>query len=174
MTSEGPNWNVVVSRPGGSPIDNLAEALMRSAAIGSKDDVDHAIKHKITAALLKTGSKGLVDIAKHYKAVSGENLLILIDQFEELYRFADHDSASKNEAAQFVNLLMDAVEQTDVPIYVATTMRSDFIGESAQYTRLIEHINKSSYVIPLMSRQQKRMAIEGPVAVGGGRISDKS
>lgn len=173
MTSEGPNWNVVVSRPGGSPIDNLAEAIMSSAAIVSTDDADHEIKHKITAALLKTGSKGLVDIAKHYKAVTGENLLILIDQFEELYRFADFSSENKDEAAQFVDLLMDAVEQTDVPIYVATTMRSDFIGDSAQYTRLIDHINKSSYVIPLMSRNQKRMAIEGPIAVGGGRIAER-
>lgn len=173
MTNEGPNWNVVVSRPGGSPIDNLAESLIHNSAIRSKSDEDHTIKHKITAALLKTGSKGLVDIAKHYKAVTGENLLILIDQFEELYRYAEFSNANKNEAAQFINLLMDAVEQDEVPIYVATTMRSDFIGESAQYTRLIEHINRSSYVIPLMSRQQKRIAIEGPVAVGGGRIADR-
>ncbi len=173
MTSEGPNWNVVVSRPGGSPIDNLAESLIHNSAIKSVNDEDHAIKHKVTSALLKTGSKGLVDIAKHYKTVTGENLLILIDQFEELYRYAEIDDNHKNEAAQFVNLLIDAVEQDEVPIYVATTMRSDFIGESAQYSRLIEHINKSSYVIPLMSRQQKRIAIEGPVAVGGGRVSDR-
>lgn len=173
MTSEGPNWNVIVSRPGGSPIENLAEALIHNSAINSLDDEDHSIKHKVTSALLKTGSKGLVDIAKHYKAVTGENLLILIDQFEELYRFTEYSDENKNEAAQFINLLIDAVEQDEVPIYVATTMRSDFIGESAQYTRLIDHINKSSYVIPLMSRQQKRMAIEGPISVGGGRISDR-
>jgi WD40 repeat protein/energy-coupling factor transporter ATP-binding protein EcfA2 len=173
MTAEGPNWNVVVSRPGESPIDNLAESLIHNSTIQSGDEEDHAIKHKVTAALLKTGSKGLVDIAKHYKAVTGENLLILIDQFEELYRFSEFSTKNKNEAAQFINLLMDAVEQDEVPIYVATTMRSDFIGESAQYTRLIEHINKSSYVIPLMSRQQKRIAIEGPVSVGGGRISER-
>ncbi len=173
MTNEGPNWNVVVSRPGGSPIENLAEALLQKALATPKNEEDHAIKHKVISALLKTGSQGLVDIAKHYKAITGENLLILIDQFEELYRFAEQNSENKNEASQFINLLIDAVEQKEVPIYVATTMRSDYIGESAQYTRLIEHINKSSYVIPLMSRQQKRIAIEGPVAVGGGRISDR-
>jgi len=173
MTNEGPNWNVVVSRPGGSPIENLAEALLKVSSVVSSSDEDHAIKHKVISALLKTGSQGLVDIAKHYKAITGENLLILIDQFEELYRFAEQSSENKNEASQFVNILIDAVEQNEVPIYVATTMRSDYIGESAQYTRLINHVNKSSYVIPLMSRQQKRIAIEGPVAVGGGRISDR-
>ena len=173
MTEEGPNWNVVVSRPGGSPIDNLAEALLQNSTIKYDSEEDFAIKHKVTSALLKTGSEGLVDIAKHYKAATGENLLILIDQFEELYRFAEDSDENKNEASQFVNLIVDAVEQNEVPIYVATTMRSDFIGETAQYSRLIEHINSSSYVIPLMSRNQKRIAIEGPVAVGGGRISDR-
>ena len=173
MANEGPNWNVVVSRPGGNPIENLAKALLHRSAISSSSEEDHAIKHKVTTALLKTGSQGLVDIARHYKAVSGENLLILIDQFEELYRFAEINSENKNEASQFINLLMDAIEQDEVPIYVATTMRSDFIGESAQHARLTNHINKSSYVIPLMSRQQKRIAIEGPIAVGGGRVSER-
>ncbi len=173
MTNEGPNWNVVVSRPGVSPIENLAEALLQSAAVSTSNKDDTAIKLKVITALLKTGSKGLVDIAKHYKTITGENLLILIDQFEELYRFAEQNSENKNESSQFINLLVDAIEQDEVPIYVATTMRSDFIGESAHYPRLIEHINKSSYVIPLMLRQQKRMAIEGPIAVGGGRISER-
>jgi len=173
MTEEGPNWNVVVSRPGGSPIENLAEALLQNSTIKYDSEEDFAIKHKVTSALLKTGSKGLVDIAKHYKAATGENILILVDQFEELYRFAEDSDENKNEASQFINLLVDAVEQNEVPIYVATTMRSDFIGETAQYSRLIDHINSSSYVIPLMSRNQKRIAIEGPVAVGGGRISDR-
>ncbi len=173
MTNEGPNWSVVVARPGGGPIENLAEALLRKTAIAATSEEDHAIKHRVTTALLKTGSKGLVDIAKHYKTITGENLLILIDQFEELYRYAEQSANNKNEAAQFINLLIDAIEQEEVPIYVATTMRSDFIGESAHYPRLINYINKSSYVIPLMSRHQKRIAIEGPIAVGGGRIADR-
>lgn len=173
MTNEGPNWNVVVARPGESPIKNLASAILRSSAILTSDNEDYELKRKLVTALLTTGSKGLVEVAKHYKAITGENLLILIDQFEELYRFAEQCVVNKEEASQFINLLVDAIEEKDTPIYVATTMRSDFIGESAQYPRLIDHINESSYVIPLMSRQQKRRAIEGPVAVGGGRISER-
>ena len=34
-------------------------------------------------------------------------------------------------------------------------------------------INQSNYLVPQMSRDQKRMAIEGPVAVGGGKISER-
>ena len=38
---------------------------------------------------------------------------------------------------------------------------------------MVDLINKSNYVIPQMTRDQKRMAIEGPVAVGGGRIAPR-
>lgn len=172
MTNVGPNWNIVISRPGGGPIDNLAESLIRHIHAVDEEE-NHSIRHNVTAALLKTGTTGLVDLARRYKAATGENLLILIDQFEELFRYAEYSQENKSEAAQFVSLLVDAVEQDDVPIYVAITMRSDFIGDSAQYSRLTDHINNSSFVIPLMSRNQKRMAIEGPIAVGGGRISDR-
>ena len=34
-------------------------------------------------------------------------------------------------------------------------------------------INKSNYLVPQMTREQKKMAIEGPVAVGGGKISQR-
>lgn len=172
MTNVGPNWNIVISRPGGGPIENLAESLVNHLHVFGEEE-NHSIRQNVTAALLKTGTTGLVDLARKYKAVTGENLLILIDQFEELFRYAEYSQENKSEAAQFVSLLVDAIEQEDVPIYVAITMRSDFIGDSAHYSRLTEHINNSSFVIPLMSRNQKRMAIEGPVAVGGGRISDR-
>ncbi|MCB0497320.1 MAG: hypothetical protein KDC79_14360 [Cyclobacteriaceae bacterium] len=172
MTEVGPNWNIVISRPGGGPIDNLAEALVNHV-IPKDGEEGHSIRHNVTAALLKTGSTGLVDVARRYKATTGENLLILIDQFEELFRYAEYGHDNKSEASQFVSLLVDAIEQEEVPIHVAITMRSDFIGDSAQYARLTKHINRSSFVIPLMSRHQKRMAIEGPVAVGGGRISER-
>lgn len=173
MTEVGPNWNIIVSRPGGGPIDNLAEALVTHVVEKDDGEENHSIRQNVTAALLKTGSTGLVDVARRYKAATGENLLVVIDQFEELFRYAEYSLENRSEAGQFVSLLVDAIEQDDVPIYVAITMRSDFIGDSAHYTRLTDHVNKSSFVIPLMSRQQKRMAIEGPVAVGGGRISDR-
>ena len=60
------------------------------------------------------------------------NYLVLVDQFEELFRFKDSsDPNSINETLGFVNLLMEAVNYEDAPIYVAITMRSDFIGDCA-------------------------------------------
>ena len=73
----------------------------------------------------------------------------------------------------FVNLLMEAINHMDVPIYVAITMRSDFIGDCAQFPELTKKLNDSHYLIPQMTREQKRRAIEGPVAVGGAVITQR-
>jgi ABC-type oligopeptide transport system ATPase subunit len=174
MTAAGADWNVVVTRPGFSPLDNLAESLIQQDPVYKiADEEDRLIKKTVASAILRGGSAGLIDIARQYKALTGDNLLLLVDQFEELFRFRnDEDNGqTSEEAALFVELLLEAVNQDEVPIYVAITMRSDFIGESSKYPGLTELINKSSYVIPQMTREQKRMAIEGPVAVGGGKIS---
>ena len=52
-------------------------------------------------------------------------------------------------------------------------MRSDFIGDCSQFPELTHIINKSHYLIPQMTRDQQRLAIEGPVAVGGGKITKR-
>jgi len=61
---------------------------------------------------------------------SHENLLIVVDQFEELFRFkqASTRGDSEDEAAAFVKLLLEATKQDEVPIYVVPTMRSDGVG----------------------------------------------
>ena len=174
MTDSGADWNIVVTRPGYAPLDNLAESLIQQDPNYSEaSEEDRLIKRTIASAILRGGSSGLIDIARQYKRLTGDNLLIMIDQFEEIFRYRDSSSEAADEAAVFIKLLLEAVESEDVPIYVAITMRSDFIGESAHYPGLTNLINKSNYVIPQMTREQKRMAIEGPVAVGGGRMAPR-
>src|SRR5262245_46179289 len=50
-------------------------------------------------------------------------------------------------------------------------MRSDFLGDCAQFLGLPEAINDGQYLIPRMSRDERRAAITGPVAVAGGAIT---
>lgn len=174
MTETGADWNVVVTRPGYAPLDNLAESLIQhDPEYSNASEEDRLIKRTVASAILRGGSSGLIDIARQYKTITGDNLFILIDQFEELFRFKESNPDAADEASAYIRLLLEAVDNDEVPIYVAITMRSDFIGECGQYPGLTDLINKSNYVIPQMLREQKRMAIEGPVAVGGGRIAPR-
>ncbi len=175
LTDTSPNWEVVVTRPGAGPIDNLAESIIaKDSAYQEADEEDKKIKKTIITTLLRSSSLGLVEAVMQSRRSEDKNYLILVDQFEELFRFKDSDdSGAVNETLAFVNLLIEAMNYSDVPIYVAITMRSDFIGDCAQFPDLTKKINDSHYLIPQMTRDQKRRAIEGPVAVGNSQITQR-
>lgn len=175
LTDASPNWEVIVTRPGSAPIDNLAESLLKNnEEFLRSDEDDKKIKRTIFSTLLKSSSLGLVEAIEQSRKQADLNYLILVDQFEELFRFKDsQDVNSINETLAFVNLLMEAAKYPDAPVYVAITMRSDFIGDCAQFPELTKKINDSHYLIPQLTRDQKRRAIEGPVAVGGAKISQR-
>ncbi|MGE0772778.1 MAG: High-affnity carbon uptake protein Hat/HatR [Cyclobacteriaceae bacterium] len=175
LTDASPNWEVVVTRPGAGPIDNLAESLLKTTSDYEQAEAeDKKIKRTIVSTLLRSSSLGLVEAIQQSRRSKDINYLILVDQFEELFRFKDSsDANSVNETLAFVNLLMEAVNYEDAPIYIGITMRSDFIGDCAQFPELTRKINDSHYLIPQMTRDQKRRAIEGPVAVGGAHIAPR-
>ncbi len=175
LTDSSPNWEVVVTRPGAGPIDNLAESLLKTSKdYNYADPDDKKIKRTIVSTLLRSSSLGLVEAIQQSRRSEDVNYLVLVDQFEELFRFKDStDPNSVNESLAFINLLMEAVNYEDSPIYVAITMRSDFIGDCAQFPELTRKINDSHYLIPQMTRDQKRRAIEGPVAVGNAKIAPR-
>ncbi len=176
LTETGPNWEVVVTRPGNNPIENLGEAILEhDPAYDTSNYEDRKIKRTIISTLMKSSSLGLVEAILQTRKQTGKNYLILVDQFEELFRFKDDslNTDSVNETLSFINLLMEAINYEDEPIYIAITMRSDFIGECAQFAELTRKINDSHYLIPMLTREQKRKAIEGPVAVGGGKITPR-
>lgn len=175
LTDASPDWEVVVTRPGAGPVDNLAESLLKNTPdYQGADAEEKKIKRTIFSTLLRSSSLGLVEAVEQARRKKDVNYLILVDQFEELFRFRDsHDANSVNETLAFVNLLIEAVNYPDAPIYVAITMRSDFIGDCAQFPDLTRKINDSHYLIPQLTRDQKRRAIEGPVAVGGAKISPR-
>lgn len=176
MTEAGSNWRIVVTRPGGGPIDNLAESLLiKNKEYANLGDEDKLIRKTIISTVLRSSSLGLVEVVRQLKTDDFQNVLILVDQFEELFRYRKLESATSDldESSAFVNLLLEAIHQYDEQVYIALTMRSDFIGECAQFPDLTQMINDSHYLIPQMTRDQKRTAIEGPIAVGGGKVAPR-
>lgn len=175
MTDTSPYWQVISTRPGSSPIANLSEAitdhLVRHHQIEEKD---RPIYRSIIGSVLRSGPDGLVEVSKFLQNKEGENIFFMIDQFEELFRHREPGNDDlANEATAYVNLILTATQQKNTPVYLAINMRSDFIGECSAFPGLTQMINSSNYLVPQMTREQKRMAIEGPVAVGGGKISQR-
>ena len=175
MVTAGSSWRIAMFRPGEDPIGHLAEALDRSNVLGAGDSEAVTTGREFLEATLRRGSLGIVDAVRYARIPQIDNLLIVVDQFEELFRFRRSRliDNSRDEAIAFVNLLLEAAKQSDLPIYVVLTMRSDFIGDCIEYPGLPDAVNNGQYLVPRMTRDQLRLAITGPVAVGGGQIAPR-
>lgn len=176
MTQTGPNWCAIITRPGNAPLRNLSESIVDFlVSSGRIQESDRQIHEAIISSVLKSGPNGLIEVSRFLQRATDENVFFLVDQFEEIFRFRDNFGTidAFDESQLYVNLILTAVAQTKVPTYVALTMRSDFIGSCSVFPSLTDLINKSNYLVPLMTREQKKIVIEGPVAVGGGRITPR-
>jgi hypothetical protein len=169
----GSNWRIVPFRPGSDPMQNMARAIYNTEKKYRKPEDD--IYKAILLSVLRRSNQGLVDAYRQLKVPGDENILLIVDQFEELFRFRDatKDIDDINETESFIKLLVEAVNQSEIPIYVVITMRSDFMGECSNFIELSKKINESNYLIPQMSREDYRKAITGPIAVAGANIDEQ-
>ncbi|MEO1050033.1 MAG: hypothetical protein AAFX87_05390 [Bacteroidota bacterium] len=170
MVSAGSRWHLAQFKPGNDPIYNLASSLAGVDGL-YEGGLNEKVQTTIVESTLRRSNLGLVETIRQSSIGERENILILVDQFEELFRFNRDAKKGGADAMSFVNLLLTANSQTDLPIYIALTMRSDFLGDCTQFKGLPEVINEGQYLVPRMTRDEQKMAISGPIAVGGAKIS---
>jgi tetratricopeptide (TPR) repeat protein len=172
MLQAGSNWRIMIFRPGDNPIGNLAAAMDAPDALGTKGELA-STNRILLEATLQRSSLGIVQAVRQARIPVQDNVLIVVDQFEELFRFRRSGHNSRDEAVAFFKLLLEATRQQDVPIYIALTMRSDFLGDCIEFQGLPEAASDGLYLIPRMTRDELRSAITGPVAVAGGAITPR-
>ncbi len=169
MASAGSSWESVTMRPGGDPLTNLARSLVEA---GLYDEAEPEIISQVRATLTRSGL-GLLEAVRQSDKEKKSNLLLVVDQFEEIFRFRNSDDATDEQAAFFVNLLLEATAQSELPIYIIITMRSDFLGDCSRFPRLADTVNEGEFLIPRLNRDQRKEAITGPVRVASGQIADR-
>lgn len=150
-------WAAYLLTPTAQPLQALAAALTRdteslSATTTLIDDlrIDPRALH--------------LHVLKQLSRSSGSRLLVVVDQFEEVFTLCKDDA----ERRAFINnLLYAASEIADGPTVVIIVLRADFYAHCAQYENLREAVaNRQEFVGP-MSAEELRRAIEEPARVGG-------
>jgi hypothetical protein len=160
------------------------------------------LTHDLTEGILRSGELGLVEVVRSSGVAQEEKFLLIIDQFEEIFRFANiyqqgidvnTESAisqsksmafleAKDEASTFVKLFLAATNkefltsiynEEDIRIYVILTMRAEFWGNATQFRDLPEALSNSQFLVPRLTRSQLREAIEGPIKVAQGKVSNQ-
>ena len=150
----------------------LASALSGVASSGRLSEA-RRLRYE---AMLRASAFGLAEIAETLKP-DAPRLLLVIDQFEELFRFGDGctgavRAAMREEARAFVELLLTAGKHDGGGVHICVTMRSDYFGNCSAYLGLAEAVSESQFLVPLPLRGQMEEAIRAPVAKAGGAIEE--
>ena len=168
------NWDITVFKPGDNPILSFAteytqtynrKATSKGNALIRLPDVDQTLRNNPDP------------IFKVHRELGSDPWLIVIDQFEETFRYQKNVNyeSEKKEIIFFINLFLDLVSTQDfkIPIYVVLTMRSDFLDHCTEIPGLTEAINKGHFLVPRMTPRSLQDAIVKPIKVTGGNISNQ-
>jgi tetratricopeptide (TPR) repeat protein len=174
----GRNWLWREMRPGDAPLQRLTFLL---ASLSDDDDTVVASgRRDRIAAQLQRSSFGISEALAEMNGVASKSVVLVIDQFEELFRYATVASGkagpsgdevrARDEATQFVQLLLEASRAPLNKIHIILTMRSDFIGDCARFHGLPEAVCAAQFLVPSLTRDQLDEVIRKPVKQAGAGI----
>ena len=109
LVQERDLWHIAVMKPGNAPLLNLAKAIL---TFTNQDVRDGGITDFVVE-IKRYGAQAVINRIKPTLDKSHANMLLLIDQFEELFRFMDDQKtkAAQEETADFVNVMLGLAEQ---------------------------------------------------------------
>jgi formylglycine-generating enzyme required for sulfatase activity len=122
-------WAFILLRPGAQPLETLAAALERE--IG-KTEVPKTLFERLEALRRSRGDAADLRYLLKVAFPEGSRLLLVIDQFEELFTL----TSGREVLARVDALLASALEDLDGPLFLVTTIRSDFLLHIGELPRL--------------------------------------
>jgi hypothetical protein len=173
-------WNWIEMRPGEAPIRRLAVAL--AGAAGETGDLSDAYADRFELVLTKScfGIGEALALIPGVRESESSRVVLFVDQFEELFRFANFGSKDRldpataaerlDEATKFVRLLLAAIKQPRPQVHIIVSMRSDVIGDCARFHGLPRVVSRSQFLVPDMTRDQREDVIRKPIQLAGGQI----
>ena len=140
-------WFYITMTPGENPITTLAEKL-NSISLQGQDDF---------ADILRTNA---FDVARMIgDRVGQEHIVLLIDQFEEVFTQVENEAERK----KFIDLLV-RLSQSDLRISIILTLRADFYDKPLAYRELGELIQSSTFTVLPMSADELEQVILEPAS----------
>lgn len=168
LVEDRDRWHMAVMKPGYAPLASLAAALVPVLSVGNDTDSVPELD-ALRDAIDEAGTDAVLQAVRPLFQADDANLLLVVDQFEEIFRFGG--TAGHTEAADFVATVLALAGQRQLPVYVVMTMRSDFLGDCDVFHGLPAALNRSQYLVPRLSRGQLRTAIQGPIRLFGATVS---
>jgi WD40 repeat protein/DNA-binding SARP family transcriptional activator len=167
LRAEG-EWLILDARPGSYPFRAVAAALT-PALEPDLTGTERLLETQKLAAALQQGELDLYHVAMRALELHSEarRLLLVIDQFEELYTLCPEPERQR----RFVEVLLAAVQagsgQRRSPIVLLLTLRADFMGQALAHRPFADALQDGSLLLGPMNREELRAAIERPAELQG-------
>ncbi|GEM_PF-1163042 len=187
------NLRVAFMRPGDSPFSNLSKSLLKKDNNSAKKTLrkewfkyQEPSKEEEAKAISELQQTLKADLANSYLKLEeclneelpdekNRILLIVVDQFEELFHLSEKGETVANEVKDFIQWLLAGSYLAKSKIYVLITMRSDFLPDCSGYEKLSDAISDGVFLVPNLNLNETQLknAIQGPAEYCGGKVEDK-
>ena len=149
------SWYILDMMPGNKPLEELEAALMRIAVDPPSSLLEPLLKDE----------RGLVRVLKRILPPEEADVLMLVDQFEELFTLA-----GKQDREQFIALLIAAVEEMRCRVHVLVTLRADFYDRPLENGKLGQLLKDGTVLVLPLDPQQLSDVISKPAAEAEMRL----
>jgi WD40 repeat protein/serine/threonine protein kinase len=150
------DWFIAQMTPGTQPFIELEAALLRVAVNPPPTLVEQ----------LRDSDKGLFQVVNQLLPVDDGDLLLVIDQFEEIFTLTTDEA----ERARFLNSLLAAVSDENSRLRIVVTLRADFYDRPLLYPDFGDLIRKRTEIVLPLSATEIEQAITGPAERIGMRF----
>ncbi|MDQ3874040.1 MAG: protein kinase, partial [Actinomycetota bacterium] len=148
-------WLVADLFPGAYPFEDLAAALLRVAVERPDDLVEELARDEL--GVRRTVKRILP---------AGSELLLIVDQFEELFTLTTDEELRR----RFLDGLTALAADPRAPVRLVVTLRADFLDHPLRYPEFGELLGAGLVTVPAPSEDELAEAIERPAATVGVRF----
>ena len=152
-------WETVILVPGDQPLKALARAFLPllEPSMGEVDRLAEATK---LAEHFRSETISLYDVVGRIleKQSGTDRVLIVVDQFEELYTLTSDEEARR----RFVDELLAASSRAGSKANITLTLRGDFVGKALAYRPLSDRLQDAQINLGPMTREELECAIRKP------------
>lgn len=143
-------WHIFHCRPGKQPLSALFTAL--SSGLGISTPHSNSLS---------------TELAQWLEWQPPCNVLLIIDQFEELYTL----TSEVRERENFIAQLLETVEMFSC-VKVVITLRADFVGHALAYRPLADILQNAHLMVSPMNRAEVQAVITQPAAFLGVQFEE--
>ncbi len=146
-------WSIAHMVPGARPFAELEAALLRSS-LDAPDSLSEQLADRETG-VLRAALRILPD--------ESARLLLVIDQFEELFTLVSNEG----DRSRFLDGLVNAIDDSCGQVKVVVTLRADFYGRPLAYPEFGSRLGDGIVnVVPLTSNELEMAAMQPAAGVG--------